>query len=394
MSKVLQGVRVLDFGRFIAGPFCGALLADYGADVIRIEEVGGSDDRFLTPVTESGEGSFFLHVNRNKRSIALDISRPEGQEIVKRLVRGADVVIANMPLSTLKRLGLDYESLRAIKPDIILTAATAFGLHESVRERVGFDGIGQAICGAVHMSGFTDQPVKAMVPVIDFGTALSCALGTMMALYHKQNTGVGQEVRASLLNTGLNFASGTLIEEAVLHLDRKATGNRAPTFGPSDIFRTRDGWLITQVIGATMFKRWATLVEKAELIDDPRFRDDLSRGEHGELLSAYMSDWCAGRTLEQALAELEKARIPAGPVLSPRQVLESDLVSTTGAITWMTYPGTPQKIPIAPPPVELSHTPPQLQSRAPLAGEHTLEILEEVGYQSADIQRLEALGII
>ena len=292
-AKVLEGIRVLDFGRYIAGPFCAALLADFGAEVIRIDRIGGSEDRFVMPVTETGEGAFFLQSNRNKRSLTLDIDSPEGREVVRRLVRSADVVVANMPPRTLANLGLDYESLCEIKPDIILTASSAFGSHAAVAHRVGFDGVGQAMSGAVYMSGTPDSPAKAMVPVVDFATALSCALGTIMALYERRTSGRGQVVEVSLLQTALTIASGALIEESVLGLNRQATGNRSPNYGPSDIFRTTDGWIIAQVIGQPLFRRWANLIGAPALLDDPRFTDDLKRGENGEVLSGLMGKWCA-----------------------------------------------------------------------------------------------------
>ena len=160
--NILEGIRVLDFGRFIAGPFTAALLADYGADVIRIDRVGGSEDRFIMPVTEQGEGAFFLQVNRNKRSITLDLESAQGREVLQKLVRTADVVVANMPPRTIESLGLSYESLRQLKPDIILAASSAFGSHPAVRGRTGFDGVGQAMSGAVHLAGLPDQPMKAM----------------------------------------------------------------------------------------------------------------------------------------------------------------------------------------------------------------------------------------
>jgi formyl-CoA transferase len=175
MSKILEGIRVLDFGRFIAGPFCAALLADYGADVIRIDRVGGSEDRFVAPVTASGEGALFLQTNRNKRSITLDLDSEEGREVVRRLVKSADVVVANMPPKTLESLGLDYATLSELNPRIIVTASTAFGSHEGAAHRVGFDGMGQAICGAVHMSGTKDAraPHQRSTPPSEMACARS-----------------------------------------------------------------------------------------------------------------------------------------------------------------------------------------------------------------------------
>lgn len=392
--KVLDGIRVLDFGRFIAGPFCAALLGDYGADVIRIDRVGGSEDRFIMPVTSAGEGAFFLQVNRNKRSITLNLDSDDGKDVVRRLVGTADIVVANMPPRTLESLGLDYESLRKIKPEIILTASSAFGSQPAVRDRTGFDGVGQAMSGAVHMTGLPDHPMKAMVPMVDFATAMACAMGTMMALYERTRSGVGQEVSASLLRTGLNIASGSLIEEAVLKLDRKATANRSPNYGPSDIFRTSDGWIIVQVIGPAMFKRWSRLIGRPELLDDPRFKDDTKRGEHGHVLSEMMSEWCASRTCSECLAGLEDARIPSGPVHSPRQALDDSIVNAAESFKWVDYPGVQEQIPIVAPPAWMTRTPPAIDRRPPISGEHTNEVLAELGYSQEVIQKMREGGVV
>jgi len=392
--SVLQGIRVLDLGRYIAGPFCGALLGDYGAEVIRVDPLGGSPDRFILPVSEHGEGAQFLQVNRNKRSISLAIDTPRGKEVLHALIRRTDVVIANMPPRVLQKLELDYESLRRIRPDIILTASTAFGTEPAVRDRVAFDGIGQAISGAVHLAGLPDHPMKAMVPVVDFATALSCALGTMMALYERKMSGQGQEVGASLLQTALTFAGANLIEEAVLQVDRKATLNRAAQYAPSDIFRACDGWFIVQVIGAAMFKRWATMIGKPQLVDDPRFQDDSQRGDHGEVLSQIMSDWCASLTRAEALAQLRAARIPAAPVNSPRETLQDAEVLAARPFTAMGFPGIRGTIPVVNPPAMLSRTPADIHRRPPMVGEHTDEVLAEIGYSSADIAQLHAAGVI
>ncbi|MEN9885829.1 MAG: hypothetical protein RL758_407 [Pseudomonadota bacterium] len=392
---VLQGIRVLDLGRFIAGPYCAALLADYGADVIRVDRVGGAEDRYILPVSEHGEGAQFLQVNRNKRSITLEIDTEEGRRVLHDLVRRSDVVIANMPPRTLENLGLDYESLRRIKPDIILTASTAFGTGPAVRDRVGFDGVGQCLSGAVHLSGLPDHPMKMMAPVVDFGTGMACALGTMMALYERKTSGMGQEVGASLLRTALTYSSGSLIEEAALHVDRKATMNRAPHYAPSDMFRCRDGrWIMVQVIGAGMFKRWARAIGRPELVDDPRLQSDLQRGEHGEELSRLMAQWCEQYTREEALAKMEAERVPGGPVNSPREVLEDPLIRVSGALHPVSFPGMAEPVPLTATPVELSRTPPSIRRRAPTCGEHTEEVLQEIGYSADAIAGLRDRGVV
>jgi crotonobetainyl-CoA:carnitine CoA-transferase CaiB-like acyl-CoA transferase len=392
---VLKGIRVLDLGRFIAGPFCGALLADYGADVIRVDRVGGTEDRLILPVSQEGEGAQFLQVNRNKRSIALEIDTPAGRAVLHDLVRGADVVIVNLPPRALEKLGLDYESLRRIKPDIILTASTAFGTNPAVRDRVGFDGVAQCASGAVYLSGPPDHPMKMMAPVVDFGTAMACALGTVLALLERKTSGMGQEVGASLIATALTYSSAHLIEEAVLRVDRKAIGNRAPHYAPSDMFRCKDGrWIICQAIGSAMFGRWARAIGKPELTDDPRFQDDLQRGAHGEYFSGLMVEWCAQFPRDEALAQLEKARVPAGAVSSPREVLDDESIRAAGVLHPIEYPGVKGTVPITTTPVALSRTPPSIRRRPPRTGEHTDEVLREIGYAPERIASLRAEGVI
>ena len=179
---ILHGYRVLDFGRYIAGPFCGTLLGDYGAEVIRVERVKGSEDRYLQPVTDKGEGSMFLQLNRNKLGFTLNPTKPEGKSIVEKLVKTADIVIANLPDSTLKAMHLDYESLEKVNPKIILTSNTAFGTTGPYSDRVGFDGVAQAMSGAMNMTGDPDIPLKAFSPYVDFCTASLAAYGTLLAI--------------------------------------------------------------------------------------------------------------------------------------------------------------------------------------------------------------------
>ena len=393
--RVLEGIRVLDLGRFIAGPFCGALLADYGADVIRVDRVGGSEDRLILPVSQEGEGAQFLQVNRSKRSISLEIDTPAGREVLHDLVRGADVVIANMPPRALQKLGLDYESLRRVKPDIILMASSAFGTEPAVRDRVGFDGVAQCLSGAVYLSGPPDHPMKIMAPVVDFGTAMACALGTVLALLERKSSGMGQEVGASLVGMAMTYSSASIIEEAVLRVGRKATVNRAPHYAPSDMFRCQDGrWIICQAIGSAMFGRWARAIGKPELADDERFQDDLQRGAHGEYFSSLMSEWCAQFPREEALARLEQARVPAGPVNSPREALEDESIRAAGVFHPVEYPGVKGTVPLTATPVTLSRTPPSIQRRPPRTGEHTDEVLREIGYSAERIAALRAQGVV
>ena len=395
MSGVLAGVRVLDFGRYIAGPWCAALLGDFGAEVIRVEKVGGGEDRFINRVSEEDDsGVTYLQVNRNKKCLTLDPTTEEGREIQRRLVATADIVVANMPQRALEQLGLDYASLAEIRPDVILVSNTCFGTAGPYGRKLGFDGLAQAMCGNMHLSGHPDEPIRSYAPWVDFSTAALCALGAVIALLARRQTGRGQEVQGALLATALTAASPFLIEQAVLAPGREATGNRGQLNAPSDVFATRDGHIMVLVIGEPMYRRWTKLLGEPQWLDDERFRTDDSRGEHGKIFSARMSQWCAERTTEEALAELEAARVPAGPVYTPQQTLDDPHVRQAGFMQETEYPGAPGAVPLVTTPVRLLGTPGTIRSRAPRLGEHTAEILGDLGYAPEEVERLNAAGAV
>ena len=394
LGGVLAGVRVLDFGRYIAGPYCAALLADLGADVIRIERIGGGEDRWVAPVGADGVGAMYLAMNRNKRAMTLDPACPEGREIVRKLVATADVVVANLPPEVLRSLALDLDSLRRVKPDIILTTVTAFGAGGPWSHKHGFDGIGQVMSGSAYLTGTPEQPLRAAVAWVDFGTASVSAFGTLAALMARQKTGRGQKVEAALLRTAVAFNNPTLIEQQVVQPNRVATVNRGQTSAPSDLFRTQDGWIIAYAIGGPMFTRWARLMREEHWLTDPRFKDDLARGDNGETISKRMSEWTGERTTAEALAALEKAKIPAGPLYSPQQALEDAHIRAAGLLADTEYPGLSRSVPLAPTPVDLSDTPGRFRHRAPMLGEHSDAVLTELGYDAAGIAGLRARGVI
>jgi len=394
MSGVLEGVKVLDFGRYIAGPFCGALLADYGAEVIRIERVNGSEDRYVTPVSEDGQGAMFLQLNRNKLGLTLNPTKEKGQEIVKKLVQKSDIVIANLPEQTLKSMGLDYEELKEINPGIILTSNTAFGTTGPYAERVGFDGVAQAMSGAMDMTGEPEQPTKAYAPYVDFCSASLAAFGTLLAYLEKQKTGKGQRVQTSLLQTALTTTNSLLIEQEILNINRVASLNRAQTSGPSDTFKTKDGWILVQTVGGPLFERWVNLMGEKDWLEDKRFKDDLSRGENGHLISERMSEWCADRTSKEAIMELEGSRIPVGEVLKASETLKEEHILKKGSFVKLNYPTMDKEYSVVGPAVELSENPGVIKSRSPQLGEHNEEILSGLGYSQDEITQLKSERII
>ena len=394
MSALLDGIRVLDFGRYIAGPYCAALLAEYGAEVIRIEKREGSEDRFVAPIGAGGEGSLFLQMNRNKLSLTVDPMSAEGREIVRRLVLSADVVVANLPDQSLAAMGLDYATLSQVKPDIIVTSSSAYGSNGPMARNVGFDGVGQAMSGAVFMTGEPDQPYRAQVNWVDFGTALHCAFGTMAALMERAKSGRGQHVNGSLLGTAITFMNSFLIEQAVIGKNRVPTGNRGQAAAPVNVYPTRDGWLLCQVVGQPLYERWAKLMGEAEWLADPRYANDLSRGENCEAIDERMRRWCAERNTDEAIEILGAAKIPSGPVLNAQAALDHAQVRALGLLEPVAYPGLPRPAPVGRVPLTMSVTEGGVRHRAPLLGEHTDRLLAELGYSAAEIAGLRERGII
>ena len=391
---VLDGIRVLDYGRFIAAPWCSALLADMGADVLRVEKREGGEDRWVQSVTSGGEGGTFLQCNRNKRSLTLDSTTSEGADITRRLVARSDIVVANMPAAGMRASGLDYDTLRAVKPDIILASATAYGEGGPYSDRIGFDGAGQVMSGAVYRQGLPELPIRTVVPQADFGTALTLTIGVMMALYHRSQTGQGQHVEGALLPTALMLSNAFLIERELLGVDKPRAANRGTSVAPCDLYEVTDGWVLLQIAGHPMFKRWCRLMGRLDLFDDPRFADDDSRWENGDILNDLMQQWCAGKTKAEVLAQLESAKLPAAPLNSPQEVLDDPHVAAMGYLKRVPFPGASKPVPLIETPFRLSATPGSIRSRAPLLGEHTDEVLTEIGYGTAEIADLRRGGIV
>ncbi|MDB5584080.1 MAG: formyl-CoA transferase [Bradyrhizobium sp.] len=398
-SAPLAGIRVADFGHFIAAPLCAALLADMGADVVRVERPGGSEDREVTSLFQHedgtpGEGASFLQYNRNKRGLTVDFTSPEGAEIIRRLICWADIVVANFPLAVLKKLKLDFDSIHEVNPRAILVATSGFGNEGPYADRVCFDGIAQVMSGGTWLSGTAEQPQRAQVTWVDNATGILGAFGALAALRARDQTGLGQAVNTSLLSTALMVNSNFVIEQAVIRPDRVPHGNRAHAAGPADLFRCTDGWIFIGVQTNSIFRRWARVVGAEDMIDDPRFVDDVTRGRNGAALSDHMQAWCDNRSVAEAIAALEAGRVPAGPVYNLDQVLADPHVVATEAFELITFPGIDRPAPIAKAPLTLSDFARGPIRRAPLAGENNDDVLAELGFDTAAIADLHARAVV
>jgi crotonobetainyl-CoA:carnitine CoA-transferase CaiB-like acyl-CoA transferase len=392
----LDGIRVLDFGRFVAGPYCAAMLADFGADVIRVERPGGGEDRALTPVSNDpgADGAIFLQANRNKRSVTLDPRSAGAAPVLRRLVASADVIVANMPAPTLAKMGIDYEAARAIRPDIVVANVSAFGAEGPWAGRPGFDSVAQAMAGAAYLTGEGETPFRTPISWVDHATAVYTAFGIMVALLERAATGQGRQVDGSLLGSALAYASTYLVEEAMTGIGRRPTGNRSGINGPTDLFRTADGWIVVQVIGPQIFRRWAALMAAPELLKDPRFATDQLRGQNGALLSERMAAWCVARRTDEALEALGGAGVPAGPVLTPREALEHPQVRATELIQSVWTPGLDRDALLIGAPIRMDGRVGAIRRPPPTVGEHTDEVLQALGFDAGEVAELRRAGVV
>ena len=392
-ANILDGIRVLDFSRYIAGPYCAALLGYLGADVIRIEKTGGSEDRFVVPLGADG-GALFAQSAGNKRSLCLNLKDPRAQDVIRRLVAAADVVIVNHPPAGLRELGLDYDTLKAIKPDIILTTQTAYGHTGPWAERGGFDGVGQVMSGATYFSGTEGSPTKSAVPYVDFGTALYSAFGTLAALYQKRTTGAGQHVQASLLGTAMAFFSPILVEQAALAPNRVGSGNRSQTSGPSDVFATKDGHVLLHVVGNGIFRRLARVLERDDWIADDALQSDEARGDARDRICEAVAQWCRTRNSAEILDEMAALGVPCGPVLTPAEALVHPQATAMALFTRIAMPGLADGVTVADFPVAMSGADVGLNAGIPATGEHSAEVLGEHGYSAEEIAEFKRDGVI
>jgi crotonobetainyl-CoA:carnitine CoA-transferase CaiB-like acyl-CoA transferase len=398
MERVLDDIRVLDFGRFIACPYCGMLLADMGAEVIRIERPGGEEDRTIGLLGPNGQNMSYPSYARNKKGITLRLMNNErGREVLADLVKVSDVVIHNFSPGAARMMGLTYDELKAIKPDIILVAISCFGSEGPYSDRVGFDFIAQAMSGCMDLGGYPDKPpIRAFMNPMDFGTALSAAFGTLLALRHRDKTGEGQKLDLALLRTATSFNAPIIAEAEVLGRLRPRIGNRAAYIGPTDLFKCSDGWIFIATIMDTLWRRLARVIGHPELIDDPELKNDYLRFENRDRIDPLIADWCAERTVDEVIEILGEARIPCAPILGTDEVSHDPHIRATDMVEYIDLeePGL-ERVPICGIPVKLSKTPGRIESRAPRVGEHNEQIYGNLlRYSEELIADLRADGTI
>lgn len=391
----LEGIRVVDLSRVLAGPFCGALLGDLGADVVKVEDPNVGDESRTWPPHKDGEAAGYLVNNRNKRGISVDLKSPDGVDIVRRLVRDADVLIENFRTGTMEEFGLGYDALSAINPNLIYCSVSAFGRTGPRAEGAGYEALMQAFAGIMSITGEPGgAPVRCGVSFLDLTTGILCALGVVSAIHHRARTGVAQRVDASLLETAvglLNFqAEGYLLANLV----PKALGSAHPSLSPYRNFRCRDGqWVFIAGANDRLWKRVANALGLGWMAEDPRFAVNIERVKNRQELEARLEEAIGAQDREPLLARLEEAGVPATPVNTVDQVLNDPQTKTRKVIRRMKHPKLGD-IPVVGMPVGFSKIEPGIRRHAPARGEHTDEVLGEIGFDAAQIADLRSRKVV
>lgn len=405
MKTALDGIQVLEFGTLIAGPFCARLLAEFGADVIKIESPDTGEGKPGDPlrywrVLHEGVSLWWSVQSRNKKSLTLNLKTAEGQAIAKRLALEADIVIENFRPGVLEKMGLGWEQLHAENPSLIMVRLSGYGQTGPMRAEPGFGAIGESMGGLRYVSGHTDRPpVRVGISIGDSVAALHGVMGALCALRHRDQTGgkgrgVGQMVDVALYESVFNLMESLVPEYDVAGVIRERTGGALPGIVPSNTYTTGDGKNI--VIGGNgdaIFKRLMRAIGRADMADDPALATNDGRVPHTLKIDAAIQAWCNTQTLDQALSILQEAGVPVGKIYSVADMMDDPQFLARHMFEQHIFSdGTPVKLPAIVP--KLSQTPGKTRWLGPALGQHNEEILQGLGYTTADIQALRERKII
>lgn len=392
----LEDLRVIDLTQYVAGPYCALLLADLGAEVIKVERPGSGDVyRRQGPHFVKGESVSFLCLNRNKKSLTLDLKAAEAREILYRLVKNADVFLENSKPGTLERLGLGYEVLQTVNPRLIYASISGFGQQGPDRDKGGYDLIMQGITGIMDMTGEPGQPpAKVPVAALDYGAGMYAALGILSAVVAREKTGRGQWVQTSLLETGISWLLMHAAEYFLAGNLPQRLGSASPFFAPYQAVRARDGYVT--LVGTGGKDSWGRLCRALgldHLVNDPRFADNAGRIAHRQELIRLVEEKTSQLNTVDLLRLLEKEEIPCGPIHPLAQALANHQVLACDMVQELDHP-TVGKMKTTGLPIKLMGTPGALRMPPPLLGQHTEEILRSLGYSKGEIHALREKGII
>jgi formyl-CoA transferase len=393
--RPLDGIRVIDLSRVLAGPFATMLLADMGAEVIKVEEPGRGDDTRAWPAFVGGESTYFMSVNRGKKSLTLDLKAPAGKAILRRLLAGADVLLENFRPGTLERLGFGYEAVRGMNPRLVYCSISGFGESGPEAGRPGYDLIVQGESGIMDLTGFPDgPPVKVGNSIADLTAGTMAAHGVVLALLARERTGAGQKVEIAMLEVMASLLTYQGQAYLATGTSPRRRGNQHPSIVPYEVFEAADGYLTVGVANNSLWSRFCQALGEPGLAADPRFDTEARRVENRDALVPLLGRIFREAPVTHWLERLGRAGVPAGKIRTVGETLESEHLRARGALVSVTHP-TAGALRMVGPPIRLHGTPGAAAGPAPLLGQHTEELLTgRLGYSPAEVAALRAAGTI
>lgn len=396
MKKPLEGITVLDFTQAYSGPYCAMNLADYGARIIKVERIdGGDQSRFWSPYAQNGTSGYFAVYNRNKESIAVNLAEEEGKAIIKKLFKEVDVVLENFKFGTLEKLGLGYEEMKKVNPEIIFGSITGFGQTGPLRTNTAYDNVIECMCGFMEMTGFPDEPpLRSGASVGDSYTGLTMSLAIVLACYDKKHTGKGRRLDVAMLDTMFATIEDAILTYSLTGMSISRTGNAKPReIVPYDTYDCVDGSVAVGTTEEAMWPNFCKAIEIPELIDDPLYKTNDLRCKNFKSFTKIIEEIMREKTMEWAVTQLAKYNVPAMPVIEPvdamkhPQIVARDMVievedSNVGKFKSFGIP------------VKFSKTPGVVRKGSPLLGENTYRVLQEIGYGKDEIDKLIAEEIV
>lgn len=394
MDKALKGIKVLDLTRVLAGPYASMMLGDLGAEVIKIETPqGGDDSRGFGPFI-NGESVYFISLNRNKKSLSLNLKTEKGKEIFLKLVKEADVVIENYRPGTMEKLGLGYEDLEKVNPGIIYAASSGFGHTGPYSQKPAYDLIVQAMGGIMSLTGSPGgPPTRVGASVGDITAGLFTTIGILSALHKRNETGNGQKVDIAMLDCQLAILENAIARYAVTGESPQSTGNRHPSITPFAVLTASDGYIVVAAGNDALWKKWCHTVGREDLAADERFATNALRTENWGILEGLMNEVIGQRKVEEWLHVFEEAGIPSSPINDVAQAAQHPQIQAREMIVHQEHP-VAGRVMMPGIPIKLSKTPGAIETPAPLLGEHTQQILQGIGFSEEDIWDMKQQGIV
>jgi crotonobetainyl-CoA:carnitine CoA-transferase CaiB-like acyl-CoA transferase len=390
MRKALEGIKVLDFTKVYSGPYCTMLMADMGAELIKVETIGkGDETRAFAPIKD-GVSAYYNYLNRNKKSITLDLKSEEGRKVALDLAKWADIIVENFAAGTIGKLRLGYEDIVKVNPEIIYASISGFGQYGPYKDKLAYDAIAQAMGGLTSLSGLPGRmPTKVTPALSDAITGVHMAYAIMVALFHKEKTGEGQYIDVAMTDVVFSVLEAYVTMETLLGANPQRIGNASMSAVPYDIYTAKDNYIVIGAPNDSLFVKLAKAMKREDLLEDPRFNTNMVRIKNRDAIDAIISEWAAQFTVAEIEAMLNEARIPVAPIKSIAELVKDPGIAAREMLIEhdnpvhgkVKYPGNPLK---------LQKTPPDTSKRAPLLGEHTEEILKSIlGYSQENIEKLK-----